>query len=954
LTQKGMPDQRDLAAILQKRGYAGLRKIGEGSYGIALLIEDAERLKFVCKLVDISKASVTEIQETKKEARLLSQVKHPYIVRYRENFMDRGWMCIIMDYADGGDLSAQIDAATRKRTPLEERKVLHCVTQSVLALKYLHAKHILHRDLKPSNIFLTRSGDVRLGDFGMSKVMSCTGAYARTFVGTPYYVSPEVIQEKPYAWPADVWSMGCIWFQMCARRVPFEARNITELAQKILYGKIPTLPEGYSDAARTLCAQMMARKAHDRPSCDGVIDSDLIQATVRQMLKDGEDRKKEKAKEKPAEQHVEISEKTRIRHEIMDQFQMFDRNGDGVIDRTELATVLKHLDAGVWTDDMVDKVVAVADSNGDGQIQFDEFLIWAFGGKNTTGLAARADETIAKARKAVDDRDLATLGQTLLDWRKAVDVGCLRVSPPEVCIRTCQALADVISGSKDLLECHGDAQASFQAVRQCRAILLAVEQLLEECGRQHVQRIASITAEDDFVRGLCLELANGTRTGSCENGLADSTLEASGARWELLTEGERIVAVKGLTGAQDGQGGGPNEDHFSAANLTICTSHGRELEYGYQTGGDPFFFKAEEGDEIEELKFSGKTCSGIRTAPIKVNWQKSEVEAVRNVFKPAVDAVWTTLLYLAWRVGPRHGKYALLEARRLGVPDMPLPEDILERQASRLSTAVAPEHWLLALMPGAPRSGSLGPDVGVGRVHLNTNDITKLQVLLTSSFRPESIQRAGDGDGGGGTMLPVGLELVRGIRLQNWHAWIRFLTRREEIRAEVLNLRENGNLETVRDAGTAATVHLESLGIAIDSETQGAWLFHGISAKAAEDSFSEKDFDIAKADAVDGRLYGRGIYFSEWSSSVDRLFVADSASGLRCMLLCRVTLGHVLREDAVLPDVMHVVDQCTSGPHHSVLGDREERCPGSTREFVVYDKDQVYPEFLLWYKRSYK
>lgn len=393
---------------------------------------------------------------------------------------------------------------------------------------------------------------------------------------------------------------------------------------------------------------------------------------------------------------------------------------------------------------------------------------------------------------------------------------------------------------------------------------------------------------------------------------------------------------------------GKKENHYMTAHLAICTSHGRELEIGMPFGGNPFSFKAEEGDEIEELKFDGKTCSGVRTAPIKVNWPRNQVAAIRNVYQPAVDIVWTTLLRLAWRVGPRRGKYALLEARRLGVPDMPLPEDILEKQASRLSTAEAPDHWILSLMPGAPPSGGLDPNVGVGKVHLSTLELTKLQALLTSSFRQERVQQAG------GALLPFDLDLVRGVRLQNWHAWIRFLTRREEIRAEVLQLREQGNLDTISDAGTAATVHLESMGISIDGETQGAWLFHGISAKAAEDAFVEKDFDVAKADAVDGRLYGRGIYFSEWSSGVDRLFVADSISGLRCMLLCRVTLGHVLREDAVLPDVMHVVDQCTSGPYHSVLGDREERCPGSTREFVVYDKDQVYPEFLLWYKRSYQ
>merc|ERR1719414_1123818 len=160
-----------------------------------------------------------------------------------------------MDFCEGGDLTKQIEAAKRRRMPLSEDQVLRWYTQAILAIKYIHDRHVLHRDLKPSNFFLSKSGNVKMGDFGIAKVLACTAACAKTQIGTPYYLSPEVCQEKPYTWPSDIWAMGCILYECCALRVPFEAANISGLVQKICRGPTPTVPP----PTRTSCVSCVPR-----------------------------------------------------------------------------------------------------------------------------------------------------------------------------------------------------------------------------------------------------------------------------------------------------------------------------------------------------------------------------------------------------------------------------------------------------------------------------------------------------------------------------------------------------------------------------------------------------------------------------------------------------------------------------------------------------------------------
>merc|ERR1719223_2715506 len=189
-----------------------------------------------------------------------------------------------MDYADGGDLHQRISRTRKTGQALAERSILRWFTEAALALKYMHDRHVLHRDLKSQNLFLTSSDRLRVGDFGISKVLESTAAFAKTAIGTPYYLSPEICQEKPYSFGSDVWALGCVLYECCALRVPFDAQNIQMLVQKITRGPLPQIPGNYTQELRQLCGDLLHRDQTQRPSATDIIQRRYIQDEIRRML----------------------------------------------------------------------------------------------------------------------------------------------------------------------------------------------------------------------------------------------------------------------------------------------------------------------------------------------------------------------------------------------------------------------------------------------------------------------------------------------------------------------------------------------------------------------------------------------------------------------------------------------------------------------------------------------
>merc|ERR1719313_1899945 len=196
-----------------------------------------------------------------------------------------------MDFADGGDLFKMIDKHRRKMQKLSEPKIRRWVTQIMLALKYLHDKHILHRDLKSQNIFLSGSGRVKLGDFGISRVLENTNCFARTSIGTPYYLAPEICQQKPYSWSADIWAVGCVLYELCMLKVPFDGRDFQQLCNRIVRGPSPKLSREWSTGLRDMCAAMLTTDARKRPSASELLQWPLVQDEIRVMLEEERSRK---------------------------------------------------------------------------------------------------------------------------------------------------------------------------------------------------------------------------------------------------------------------------------------------------------------------------------------------------------------------------------------------------------------------------------------------------------------------------------------------------------------------------------------------------------------------------------------------------------------------------------------------------------------------------------------
>ena len=147
-----------------------------------------------------------------------------------------------MDFANGGDLYNMINYYKNKNMYIPENIIVQIFTEICIALNHVHSNKILHRDLKTQNIFLTKERHVKLGDFGISRVLQHTYDKARTAIGTPYYLSPEICEEKPYNHKSDVWSIGCILYEMMSRTHAFDALSMKVLVIKILNGKYPPPP----------------------------------------------------------------------------------------------------------------------------------------------------------------------------------------------------------------------------------------------------------------------------------------------------------------------------------------------------------------------------------------------------------------------------------------------------------------------------------------------------------------------------------------------------------------------------------------------------------------------------------------------------------------------------------------------------------------------------------------
>ena len=172
------------------------------------------------------------------------------------------------------------------RSGLEEKQIWSYFIQTCLGLHQLHSRKTLHRDLKAMNLFLTADGRLKIGDLGVAKVLSTQSHFAHSAIGTPYYLSPELCEGQPYNHLSDVWALGCVLYEMCTLRHPFDASNQAALVLKIIRGRYEPIAPSYSPALRQVLAQCLSRDYRKRPSVQRLLTSEgvLARATQLQLL----------------------------------------------------------------------------------------------------------------------------------------------------------------------------------------------------------------------------------------------------------------------------------------------------------------------------------------------------------------------------------------------------------------------------------------------------------------------------------------------------------------------------------------------------------------------------------------------------------------------------------------------------------------------------------------------
>lgn len=201
-----------------------------------------------------------------KEIRLVQSLDHPNIIRYLDGFFEDKQLILIFEYAEAGDLKRQLRKAKEREARFDERVIWKYFAQVAHAVLHMHERRILHRDLKPANIFLTLSGSIKVGDLGLGRLLSEQTMEAHSKVGTPLYMSPEVLRGKGYEWSSDVWSLGCILYELAMLRNPFkeEGLNLYDLFQKITTGIYPPISSVYSQDLRDLVDSMLRQDPGER------------------------------------------------------------------------------------------------------------------------------------------------------------------------------------------------------------------------------------------------------------------------------------------------------------------------------------------------------------------------------------------------------------------------------------------------------------------------------------------------------------------------------------------------------------------------------------------------------------------------------------------------------------------------------------------------------------------
>jgi len=380
---------------LSSSRFKTIKVLGQGSFGTAFLVEDSESFanssnnKYVIKKIDISRLDAKAKAAALGEVEVLSRLSHPNIVAYYGSWIEGepNHLHILLEYCDSGDLSQAIRDRKDSLDYFDEQQITSWFVQLSSAILFCHRMRILHRDLKTSNIFLHGPNKVvKLADFGIARVLQSEGSLASTVIGTPYYMSPELVNNELYSYKSDVWALGCVLYEMATLKHAFDAGNMCALVMSILRGKYTPLSQNqYSSRLAALIDSMLQLEPSRRPTMEEVLATSFVQEALVFAIQ---------SEEGTGRLHVArahsalaaVPDTTDDKPSSNSQFQ----EGEEEVVEEEVNEVEETLDVKTVTDNVVDVKVLPSDEStlqiSEDSVQkslnnsfFDETTFWSVG-----------------------------------------------------------------------------------------------------------------------------------------------------------------------------------------------------------------------------------------------------------------------------------------------------------------------------------------------------------------------------------------------------------------------------------------------------------------------------------------------------------------------------------------------------------------------------------------------
>ena len=233
---------------------------------------------YALKKVRVDYLSEKERSNAINEVRILASIVDQNVISYKEVFVDKKYnsLCIVMEYANNGDLYQKIEQHKKNGTLFSEELIWRMLIQIISGLKALHDINIMHRDIKSANIFMDQDFACKLGDMNVSKLADVNGLnYTQT--GTPYYASPEVWRDEPYSFKSDIWSLGCVIYEMIMLKPPFQASDMPGLFRMVCKGNYARIPNTFSPDLAKMIKAMLQVNAANRPDCNQIMGMSIYQ-----------------------------------------------------------------------------------------------------------------------------------------------------------------------------------------------------------------------------------------------------------------------------------------------------------------------------------------------------------------------------------------------------------------------------------------------------------------------------------------------------------------------------------------------------------------------------------------------------------------------------------------------------------------------------------------------------